>query len=76
MGEHTSDWLFSSGGCITGVNPKDDKSDDFRRLNMHERISTFYKQFGKQRLTSGVGNIVDWTLEHGEEALNKKLRAK
>ena len=59
-----------------GINPLDEKSDDVKRLNMHERISAFYKQFGKDRLNKGVGNIVDWTLLNGEEALNKKLRKK
>lgn len=58
---------------ISGINPFTGKTDDHERLKLYERIRKFYNKHDKSKLKTGIGDIVDWTLENGMEALNKNL---
>ena len=43
---------------------------------LQERLTKFYGYFRKDKLRKGIGSIVDWAMENGEEALNEQLREK
>lgn len=61
---------------ISGMNPLTGQSDNSERLRLYERIRRFYEKHNIDKLNSGIGDIVDWAMENGEDALNENLRQK
>mmetsp|Transcript_17591 Transcript_17591/g.21336 ORF Transcript_17591/g.21336 Transcript_17591/m.21336 type:complete len:702 (-) Transcript_17591:62-2167(-) len=59
-----------------GVNPLSEAEDDIGRREIYEKIRHFYEKINKGKLNSGIGDLVEWTLEHGEKALNRQLLKK
>lgn len=48
----------------------------FILIELQDRLTKFYGYFRKDKLNKGIGSIVDWAMENGEEALNEQLREK
>jgi len=54
----------------TGVNHSSDRTELFNRLQQ------FYLKWEHDRINEGIGHIVDWVVENGEDALNDRLMSK
>ena len=61
---------------VSGMNPMTGQTDDNARMKLYERIRRFYHRHNLTKLNHGIGDIVDWTIENGEDALNENLRHK
>mmetsp|Transcript_810 Transcript_810/g.981 ORF Transcript_810/g.981 Transcript_810/m.981 type:complete len:695 (+) Transcript_810:213-2297(+) len=59
-----------------GVNPLSMQEDDTKRVQIYEKIRRFYEKINKGKLNKGIGDLVEWTMEHGEKALNRQLLKK
>eukprot|EP00511_Aplanochytrium_stocchinoi_P012213 CAMPEP_0204876166 /NCGR_PEP_ID=MMETSP1348-20121228/47482_1 /ASSEMBLY_ACC=CAM_ASM_000700 /TAXON_ID=215587 /ORGANISM="Aplanochytrium stocchinoi, Strain GSBS06" /LENGTH=447 /DNA_ID=CAMNT_0052032887 /DNA_START=44 /DNA_END=1388 /DNA_ORIENTATION=+ len=52
------------------------KMDSMAFADLRERLITFYRRVAPERIKAGLGNILQFAEENGEEALNKELRDK
>mmetsp|Transcript_3402 Transcript_3402/g.3858 ORF Transcript_3402/g.3858 Transcript_3402/m.3858 type:complete len:497 (-) Transcript_3402:275-1765(-) len=59
--------------AVSGINPFTGKPDNEARLDLFEKVSKFYQRFNPSRLNKGIGALVDYALNKGEEKLNSKL---
>ena len=61
---------------LSGANPLTEAQDDSARLLLYERLRVFYSNIDMERLSEGIGDLVDWTMKNGEDELNKELMNK
>lgn len=57
-------------------NPLVEDEDVEKKYELYEQVRTFYAKHDPEKLKRGIGNIVEWTLSHGEKALNANLKRK
>lgn len=67
---------FSSVAGLNNPLKEEEEGDIEKRYDLYERLRTFYRKHDAERIKKGLGNLVEWTLEHGEVELNKNLRRK
>mmetsp|Transcript_23145 Transcript_23145/g.28445 ORF Transcript_23145/g.28445 Transcript_23145/m.28445 type:complete len:470 (+) Transcript_23145:169-1578(+) len=60
----------------SGFDPTTETVDTQARMDLYERVSTYYTNVESTRLNQGIGDVVDLGLEKGEEYLNKQLKKK
>lgn len=58
----------------SGFDPENDTYDDPDRIELHERLVFYYRTVDANRLVKGIGEIVDFGVNEGVQALNKRLK--
>lgn len=61
---------------LSGVNPVSFKADDADRFELFEQLRRFYARYDAVRITTGIGQIVDWAMVNGMDRLNQRLLIK
>lgn len=60
----------------SGTNPVNNTVDDMRRQNLYERLSRFYSIVDKGRLNKGIGDVIEYGLQKGEQEMSSRLSEK
>lgn len=55
------------------MNPVTAEAEGSEQQELYDQLRKFYLVHDKSKLNQGIGNVVEWTLEHGVENLNKIL---
>ena len=63
-------------GSVATLNPFTDEEEGESTQSLRTRLRDFYAVHDRERLKRGLGDVLSWAEENGEEALNRMLKQK